>query len=73
MVRGDPQAIGPQLRLLKRLFSRDIENPFSLGRQAVHDLEEKGRFSNAWIAPTSIMDPGTTPPPRTRSNSPIPV
>src|SRR5439155_20735430 len=64
---------GAQPPLFGRPFSRDVQRRYAGGFQPGGALQQQGRLADAGFPPTSTTEPGTMPPPSTKSNSARPV
>ena len=67
------EPLGPHADLLGRLLGRHEQAPGPAGGQRGQGLEQQGRLADAGLAAEQGDRPGTSPPPSTRSSSPIPV
>ena len=68
------EPFGPEPHLAGRLLGADVEHPATVAGHRRRDLQQQGGLADARLARrASVTDPGTNPPPSTRSSSPTPV
>ena len=81
---GEPQPVGAQVQLVRRLLARGVQDVGAAVRAAGRPAAAHGRRRRRSPAPASTCRyparrpaapgrPGTSPPPRTRSTSPMPT
>ena len=72
MDRTEP--LGPPADLVRRLLGRDVQHPAAAARpDPASAWRSTVDFPTPGSPPSSVTEPGTTPPPSTRSSSATPV
>ena len=70
---ADAESIAARLDLMLGFFAGGVQHGADVTREVGGGLQQQRRLADPGSPPSSTSEPGTMPPPSTRSNSPMPL